>query len=214
MSVTATRVRVLIVDDRPLVSAGIQEVLGEDGSIDVIGVAATASEAMRIACAECPGVIFVDARLPEHSGFDLITQMRRTCPLTECLVLAVSDDVDNFRDALNRGAHGYLLEDASAVEICSAVQRVAAGKSHIDPAVSGYLVHIPHGNSLSGEHKLTDREIDVLRLAAQGLTNSAIARRLNLKTETIKTHLSRAFARLGARDRANAVAIGMRRGLI
>lgn len=203
----------LIVDDRPLVLAGIREMLSEDVSIEVVGVAVTATEALQRACAECPDVMLLDVRLAANTGFDLITGMRQACPLTECLVLAASDDAESFRDALGRGAHGYLLEDASRDDICSAVQRVAAGKSHIDPAVSGYLVQAPRGHSYRDEPALTSREIEVLRLAAQGLTNSAIAERLHLKTETVKTHLSRAFERLGARDRANAVAICMRRGL-
>jgi DNA-binding NarL/FixJ family response regulator len=213
MAVTAARVRVLIVDDRPLVVAGLREVLGEDASIEVVGAAVTATEAIHVARLEHPDVIFLDVRLAHDTGLGLITEMRTACPLAECLVLAVSDDAESFRDALDRGAHGYLLDDASGDEIRAAVQRVAAGKSHIDPAVSGYLVQTRRRRHDSAEPTLTSREVDVLRLAAQGLTNDAIAESLNVKTETVKTHLSRAFERLGARDRANAVAICMRRGL-
>jgi DNA-binding NarL/FixJ family response regulator len=213
MAVTAARVRVLIVDDRPLVVAGIREVLGEDASIEVIGAAVTASEAIRTVRLERPDVIFLDVRLAQDSGFSLITEMRKAWPLAECLVLAVSNDAESFRDALDRGVHGYLLDGASGDDIRSAVQRVAAGKSHIDPAVSGYLVQTRRHRHDSAEPTLTSREVDVLRLAAQGLTNDAIAESLKIKTETVKTHLSRAFERLGARDRANAVAICMRRGL-
>ena len=213
MTITANRVRVLIVDDRPLVLAGIREMLSEDAAIEVVDAAVTSAQALQMAHAACPDVMLLDIRLAKNTGFDLITEMRQACPLTECLVLAASDDAEIFRDALSRGVHGYLLDDASRNDVCSAVQRVASGKSHIDPAVSGYLVRAPRGHSYRDEPALTSREIDVLRLAAQGLTNSAIAERMNLKTETVKTHLSRAFERLGAHDRANAVAICMRRGL-
>ena len=210
---TATKVRVLIVDDRPLVLAGIREIIGDDESLEVVGAAETAPEALQMARSECPDVIFIDMRLAENAASDLITEMRRACPLSEFLALAVSDDAESFRDALDRGAHGYLLDDASRDDICSAVQRVAAGKSHIDPAVSGYLMHAPRGRHAHEEPELTTREIGVLRLAAQGLTNDAIAKSLNISTETVKTHLSRAFERIGAHDRANAVAICMKRGL-
>lgn len=213
MPLTATKVRVLIVDDHPLVLAGVGEILGGDDSIEIVGVAANAVEALESARAGCPDVIFLNVRLAKNSGFELITQVRQTLPLAECVALSVSDDAGCFRDAMDRGVHGYLLDDASRDEICLAVKRVAAGKSHIDPAVSGYLVQPRRRGTDSVESVPTSREIDVLRLAAQGMTNDAIARRLALKAETIKTHMSRAFERIGAHDRANAVAICMRRGL-
>lgn len=213
MATAATKVRVLIVDDHPLVLAGVGEILGEDVSIEIIGVAADATEALELARTGCPDVVFLDVRLGKNSGFELITQMRQTFPLAECVALSVSDDAECFRDAMDRGVHGYLLDDASRDEIRLAVQRVAAGKSHIDPAVSGYLVRPTSRGSNSGESMPTLREIDILRLAAQGMTNDAIARRLNLRIDTVKTHMSRAFERIGAHDRANAVAICMRRGL-
>ncbi|PKQ16690.1 MAG: DNA-binding response regulator [Actinobacteria bacterium HGW-Actinobacteria-7] len=214
MTTTAAKVRVLIVDDRPLVLAGIHEMLSEDSSIEVIGAATDAVQALQMTAAESPDVVFLDVRLPHRTGFDLISGGRKVSPLSEFLALAVSDDPESFRDALSRGAHGYLLDGASRDDICAAVQRVASGKSHIDPAVSGHLVQPTRARSKSDTPTLTARELDVLRLAAQGLTNGAIAQRLGVKSETVKTHLSRAFERLGARDRANAVAICMRRGLL
>lgn len=210
---TKARIRVLIVDDHPLVLEGMREVLGDDRSLEVVGAATTAQEALEIARNEGPDVVFFDTRLAENSGFDLISEMRQTLPLAEYLALAVSDDAETFLNALDRGAHGYLLDDASRDDICVAVQRVAAGKSHIDPAVSGYLLRESKDYANDDEPTPTSREIEVLRLASRGLTNDAIARRLNLKTETVKTHLSRVFERLGAHDRTNAVAICMRRGL-
>ena len=214
MSATKARVRVLLVDDHPLVLEGMREVLGDDHSLQVVGAAATAREALEIARNQDPDVVFFDTRLAENSGFDLISEMRRSFPRAEYLALAVSDDAETFLNALDRGAHGYLLDDASRDDICSAVLRVAAGKSHIDPAVSGYLLRESRDHAGADNPTPSPREIEVLRLASRGLTNDAIARRLNLKTETVKTHLSRVFERLGAHDRTNAVAICMRRGLL
>lgn len=212
MTPWAGKIRVLIVDDHPLVLAGVQAILGEDDSMEVVGTATNAAEALELASADCPDVVVLDARLAENSGFELMTEMRQKFPLAEFVVLSASDDAESFRHALDRGAHGYLLDDVSADDMCLAVRRVAAGKSHIDPTVSGYLVQSTRHGSDAAESAPSLREIDVLRLAADGLTNDAIARRLNLKTETVKTHMSRAFERIGARDRANAVAICMRRG--
>lgn len=212
MAPGAAKVRVLIVGDHPLVMAGVQVMLGDDDSIEVIGTAANAEKALELIRVGSPDVVMVDVRLAENSGYELMTETRRTFPLTEFVALAASDDAESFRHALDRGAHGYLLDGSSREDMCLAVRRVAAGKSHIDPAVSGHLVQSTSRGSNSAESVPTSRELDVLRLAADGLTNDAIARRLNLKTETVKTHMSRAFERIGARDRANAVAICMRRG--
>jgi len=155
----------------------------------------------------------VDARFKGESSGGLVSALRHASPLTECVVMSVSDDAKTFREALSHGAHGYVLDDASREDIRLAVRRVAAGRSHIDPAVSGYLMHSAHATKDVEENAVTEREIEVLRLAAQGMTNTAIADQLSITPETVKTHLSRAFERLGARDRANAVAICMRRGL-
>jgi DNA-binding NarL/FixJ family response regulator len=213
MNARATTVRVLIVSDHPLLLAGLQAVLDDDNLVAVVGMASTAAEALEVAHAEDPDVIFFDVRLAANSGFDLITEMRHTHLLTEFVALAGSDDAETFRDAMHRGVHGYLLDNASRENICLAVKRVGAGKSHIDPAVSGHLMQPYRGDPIHDGEALTPREVAVLKLAAQGLTNNAIAAQLGLKTETIKTHLSRAFERLGARDRANAVAICMRHGV-
>lgn len=192
---------------------GIRAVLEADQEFEIAGIASSASAALAIARADTPDVALVDARFKGESGADLVAELRQASPLTECLVMSVDDDAQTFRDALSHGAHGYVLDDASRDDIRLAVRRVAAGRSHIDPAVSGYLVQAAHATRHTEDMSVTSREIDVLRLAAQGMTNTAIAGHLSITPETVKTHLSRAFERLGARDRANAVAICMRRGL-
>ena len=203
----------LIVGDHPLMLDGLRAVLQADREFDVIGVASSPGTALAMARVDAPDVALIDARFKGETGADLVGELRHASPLTECVVMSVSDDVDTFREALAHGAHGYVLDGASREDIRLAVRRVAAGRSHIDPAMSGYLVQASHAGPQMNEAAVTAREIDVLRLAAQGMTNTAIADHLEITPETVKTHLSRAFERLGARDRANAVAICMRRGL-
>jgi DNA-binding NarL/FixJ family response regulator len=206
-------IRTLIVSDRPLVVDGLRAVLEADKDFEVIGTAATTGAAKATVQSQTPDVAVVDSRIDGEKGDDLVGELRHLSPLTECVVLSVSNDAGTFREALSHGAHGYLLDGASRDDIRLAARRVAAGRSHIDPGVSGFLMHSSRAGSHSSDFGLTVRELDVLRLAAQGMTNAAIADRLKIKSETVKTHLSRAFERLGARDRAHAVAICMRRGL-
>jgi DNA-binding NarL/FixJ family response regulator len=205
-------IRILIASDRPLVVDGLSSVLASEGEFQVIG-AASSAEALAVVRSQTPDVAVVDARIEGGVGDDLVGKLRQASPLTECVVLSASDDAGTFREALSHGAHGFLLEGASRDDIRLAARRVAAGRSHIDPGVSGHLMQASRNATQSKELVLTPRELDALRLAAQGMTNTAIADHLKIKPETVKTHLSRAFGRLGARDRAHAVAICMRRGL-
>ena len=204
----------MIVGDHPLMTDGLRAILEVDNEFEVIGTASSSDAALDMVSSDQPDVALIDARLEEaETGHDLIAELRHASPLTECIVMSVSDDADTLREALSHGAHGYLLDRASRGDIRMATRRVAAGGDYIDPEVSGYLVRATHTGSKPSEQALTAREIDVLRLAAQGMTNSSIASHLGIRPETVKTHLSRAFERLGARDRANAVAICMRRGI-
>jgi len=206
-------IRTLVVSDRPLVGDGLRSVLEAEEEFRVVGVAASMGEAIRSAQAETPDLAIVDSRIEGDAGDELVGKLRQTSPLTECIVLSASDDPRTFREALAHGAHGYLLEGSTREDIRTAARRVAGGRSHIDPAVSEYLVQSARSGTEGADLGLTARELDVLRLAAQGMTNTAIADRLGIRPETVKTHLSRAFERLGAKDRAHAVAICMRRGL-
>jgi DNA-binding NarL/FixJ family response regulator len=206
-------IRALILSDRPLVLEGARAILEADDDFEIVGAASSRSDAVDLARSNSPDVALVDARFTAASDGELVGELRQASPLTEFVVLSVSDDAETFRRWLSHGAHGYVLDDATGEDLRLAVRRVAAGRSHIDPAVGGYLLRRPRSAERQPEESLTPREIDVLRHAAQGMTNAAIGNRLQIAPETVKTHLSRAFERLGAHDRANAVAICMRRGL-
>ncbi len=202
-----------MVDGEPLMLEGLRSALGCDPRVEVVGAAGSAAEAIDIAAREVPDVAIVDILLPDGNGLELLLQLQAASPLTDYLVLTEADDPHTVRGALGHGARGYLLKGATCGDVRQAVARVAAGHSHIDPAVSEYL--LSNGRRRNAQAlTLTAREIDVLALVSQGLTNEAIGSQLGLGVETVKTHLSRAFERLGARDRASAVAIAIRRGLI
>lgn len=208
--------RILVVDDHPLVLRGIAAVLDSEPDFEVFEAAGT-SEARKQTENEHPDVILLDVRLSEkETGVDFIPTLLRISPTSRVIMLTAVDDDQTVTQAFKAGAQGYMLKTASARHIRSAVRHVAAGFSHVDPAVSDALIsEILQGNKdLDPPVTLSRREVDVLRLAASGLTNEQIAHRLGVTIETVKTHLSRAFVRLNANDRAHAVAISIREGLI
>jgi DNA-binding NarL/FixJ family response regulator len=212
-------IRVLVVDDHPLVLDGIAAVLAGDPELSLVGVAETGEEALALAAAEAPDVVLLDVGLGSESGLDLIEPIRRAAPLARIVMLTVADDAYSVQEALRRGARGYVLKGSSREDVRMAVHRVSDGFAHVDAAVSDYLVREAEASRRSAASDdaaptLTRRQLEIIRMVAAGLTNDAIASLIGVTSETVKTHLSRAFARLGARDRASAVAICMRRGLL
>ncbi|MFA5843333.1 MAG: response regulator transcription factor [Coriobacteriia bacterium] len=209
-------VHVMVVDDHPLVLEGIRALLDGDPDMEVVATAGNITEALREVERTSPDVVLLDVQLASESGLDLIGRVLEIVPTARVMMLTVADDAYTVQESLRRGAKGYVLKGDSADEIRAAVHRVATGFAHIDPGVSGHLLTkaMHRSGNEEPEVRITRRELDVLRLAAKGLTNESIARDLGVTVETVKTHLSRAFARLGAKDRAHAVAIGMRKGLL
>jgi DNA-binding NarL/FixJ family response regulator len=209
----------MIVDDHPLVLDGIAAVLAGDPELTLVGVAETGEAALALASSEAPDVVLLDVGLGAESGLDLIEPLIRAAPLARIVMLTVADDAYSVQESLRRGARGYVLKGASREDVRLAVHRVSDGFAHVDAAVSDYLVRGAEASrrptSLDdAAPTLTRRQLEIIRMAAAGLTDDAIASLLGVTPETVKTHLSRAFARLGARDRASAVAICMRRGLL
>jgi DNA-binding NarL/FixJ family response regulator len=212
-------IRVLVVDDHPLVLDGIAAVLAGDPELTLVGTAETGERALAIASTEAPDVVLLDVGLGAESGLDLIEPLSKAAPLAHVVMLTVADDAYSVQEALRRGARGYLLKGSSREDVRTAVHRVAHGFAHVDAAVSDYLVREAEASRRAAAPDdivptLTRRQLEIIRMVAAGLTNDAIASLLGVTSETVKTHLSRAFARLGARDRASAVAICMRRGLV
>ena len=219
-------IRVLIADDQPVVRDGLAMLLGLIDDVEIVATAADGIEAVERARAERPDIVLMDLRMPRLEGADATRQILAAHPETRVLVLTTYADDQFLFPALQAGARGYLTKDATAEEIEHAIRALIAGQTHLDPAVQQRLVTAvldqgpptPGGeptptSALSLPDELTPREIEVLKLIADGLSNSEIADKLVLSNATVKTHINRIFYKTGARDRAQAVRYAYKHGL-
>jgi DNA-binding NarL/FixJ family response regulator len=201
-------IRVAIADDQPVVRDGLVMLLGLTDGIEIVGTAADGAQAVELVRESKPDVVLMDLRMPELDGVEATRTLRTTTPETQVLVLTTYADDDSLFPALQAGARGYLTKDASAEEIEQAIRAVAAGHTHLDPAIQRRLVAaVLEAPSSPGElpDDLTPREIEVLKLIAGGLSNAEIAAALVVSAATVKTHVNHIFQKTGARDRAQAV---------
>ena len=212
-----SRLRVVIADDQPMMRAGFKAVLEATGSIDVVAEAGTGEEAVAAAEAHAPDVVLMDIRMP---GMDGIEATRRL-PRRRVLILTTFGLDEYIIEALRAGASGFLLKDAPTREVVEAVRAVAAGDAVLAPAVTRQLLdqvgrRLPAAVSRTPEglDRLTDREQEVLRMLAVGMTNAEIAAGLVVSEPTVKTHVSNLLGKLGLRDRVQAVIYAYESGLI
>ncbi len=202
-------VRVLLVDDHPVVRDGLRGVLEGAGGFEVVGEAGDGAQALRMVGAARPDVVLMDLRMPVLDGVGATARMRAEHPGVPVLVLTTFDrDADIVR-AIDAGATGYLLKDAPREELHRAVRAAARGETVLAPAVAARLVGRLRG---PGSGELSARERDVLRHVARGCTNREIAAALHVSEATVKTHLLNAFAKLGVDDRTAAVVTALERG--
>ena len=209
-------IRVLIADDQTAVREGLAMLVALTDDIEVVGTAADGLEAIKLASELQPDVVLMDLRMPEMDGVDATRTIRTTLLDTHVLVLTTYADDESLFPALHAGAHGYLTKDASAEEIERAIHAVANGQTHLDPAiqqrlVSAVLETTKEARTLPDE--LTNRELEVLKLIAAGLSNPEIAAALVVSNATVKTHINHIFQKTGARDRAQAVRYAYQHGL-
>jgi DNA-binding NarL/FixJ family response regulator len=216
---TADRIRVLIVDDQRVVRDGLTMLIGLIDGVEVIGTASDGVEALERATAELPDVVLMDLRMPRMEGAQATREILDALPDTKVLVLTTYADDESLFPALQAGARGYLTKAASAEEIEQAIRALAAGRTHLDPAVQQRLVEaVQHPASARTGYgtqpdELTARESEVLKLIASGLSNAEIAESLVVSNATVKTHVNRIFSKTGARDRAQAVRYAYERGI-
>lgn len=204
-------IRLLIVDDHPVVRDGLRGIFADDPAIVVVGEASDGAEARAIVERQAVDVVLMDLRMPGIGGAEAIRALRAASPAPHVLVLTTYDSDRDVLPAIEAGATGYLLKDAPREELVRAVQATARGEAVLSPAVAGRLmgqVRGPAGAALS------EREHEVLGLIAQGASNSAIAAALFISEATVKTHLLHLYAKLGVRDRAGAVGEAYRRGML
>jgi DNA-binding NarL/FixJ family response regulator len=218
-------IRVLIADDQPVVRDGLAMLLGLIDDVEIVATAADGIEAVERARDERPDIVLMDLRMPRLEGAAATREILTSLPDTRVLVLTTYADDEFLFPALQAGARGYLTKDATADEIEQAIRALAAGQTHLDPAVQQRLVHAvldrtpqtpttltpPPPTEFPDE--LTPREAEVLKLIAAGLSNSEIADTLVLSNATVKTHVNRIFYKTGARDRAQAVRYAYQHGL-
>ena len=209
-------IRVVIADDQRAVREGLAMLVGLTDDIEVVGTAANGVEALELTRDLRPDVVLMDLRMPEMDGADATHRIRATLPNTQVLILTTYADDDSLFPALQAGARGYLTKDASAEEIERAIRHVADGYTHLDPAIQQRLVAAAlstTGRDRTLPDELTNREVEVLKLIAAGLSNAEIAAALVVSAATIKTHINHIFQKTGARDRAQAVRYAYQHGL-
>lgn len=199
--------RVMIVDDHPIVREGLRGMLAAEPDIEVAGEAASGDEAVALVPRVRPDVVLMDLRMPSGDGVSAIDRL----PGHRILVLTTfQDDADIVR-AIEAGAAGYLLKDASRADLAAAVRDAAAGRRVLSPEVSARLAAV---DQTPAPPVLSAREAEVLALVAEGLTNAQIGERLYIGQATVKTHLLRIFTKLGVSDRTAAVMTALQHGLI
>jgi len=204
-------ITVLIVEDHPIVREGVTMVLERERDIDVVGAADTISEGLRLAAKLNPDVILLDLKLPDADAFDGVASFARERRSIVVFTAYEADD-DVFR-AIRGGARGYLLKGSPAAEIAKAVRQVHAGESYLSPRIAAKLVEgVTQPRGRTG--LLSARERGVLRLVAAGQSNRQIAAALSISERTVKFHVTGIFNKLGADNRAQAVAVASERGLL
>ncbi|MFG1622503.1 response regulator [Kribbella sp. NPDC049227] len=213
------KIRVLVADDQTLVRTGFRVILEAEGDIEVVAEADTGTEAIRQAELVRPDVILMDIRMPELDGLSATEQIRRRPDPPTIVVLTTFDQNEYVYRALRAGAAGFLLKDSPSSRLVAAVRAAATGDSLIEPSITQRLVERfvepvePDGRP-EKLAALTDRELDVLRLIARGLSNAEIAAELVVAETTVKTHVARLLTKLGIRDRVQAVVVAYETGFV
>ena len=202
---------VLLADDHPVVREGLRGMIDAEPDLTVVGEAGSGAEAIALAQSLCPDVILMDLRMPDVDGVTATERIVAALPRTRIVVVATYESDTDILRAVEAGAAGYLLKDATRAELADAVRDAARGKTVLAPTVADRLVRfVRQPTSVS----LSAREVEVLGQVAKGQTNADIGRQLHISEATVKTHLLRAFQKLGVSDRTAAVTTAMSLGLL
>ena len=210
-------IKVLIADDHPMFREGVRSMLRREGSVELVGEAATGSSAIALAAELQPDVILMDVHMPDVNGIEATRRILHQHPHIHVLVLTMFEDDDSVFAALRAGARGYLLKGADKAEIVRAINGVASGEAIFGPAIAQRLIaffaapQTPAPPPVLPE--LTDREREILMLMTQGFSNHAIADRLVVSLKTIRNNVSNIFSKLQVADRAQAMSVARKAGL-
>ena len=212
-------IRVAVVDDQELFRRGLTMLLGVEDDIEVVGEASDGVAATELAATAVPDIILMDVRMPKRSGIEACVAIKDVAPTARIIMLTVSDEEADLYDAVKNGASGYLLKDSSIDEVAQAIRVVADGQSLISPSMAIKLLDEFKQMSRTDRQqvptpRLTDRELEVLKLVAQGLNNREIAKRLFISENTVKNHVRNILEKLQLHSRMEAVMYAVREKLL
>ena len=215
------RLRVLVVDDHALFRRGLQTILELESDLELIGEASDGAEAVARSQELMPDVILMDVRMPKRSGIEATAQIKDILPHAKILMLTISDDEADLYDAIKAGASGYLLKEIPIEEVADAIRSVWAGQSRISPSMASKLLNEFSAMAKASTDrpqvptpKLTDREMEVLRLVAKGMNNRDIAKDLYISENTVKNHIRNILEKLHLHSRMEAVVYAVREKMI
>ncbi len=217
----ADPIRVLVVDDHALFRRGLEMVLAQEPDIEVVGEAGDGAEAVALATSSTPDIVLMDVRMPRRGGIDATTAIKSAVPSAKIIMLTISDEEGDLYDAIKAGAMGYLLKEIPIDEVAVAVRAVHEGQSLISPSMASKLltefasmVRKSDERQPLDSPRLTDREMEVLRLVAKGLNNRDIAKQLFISENTVKNHIRNILEKLQLHSRMEAVVYAVREKLL
>ena len=216
MSVATRAVRVLIADDQTLFRAGLARLLNEDPRVEVVGQATDGADAAKLAAKQKPDVVLMDLKMPKTDGIEATRLILEADPGVKVLILTTFETDSQVIQALKAGASGYVLKDSSAEAIVSSIVAVMSGEKVMASAVANRVLEMLSGTTTPKEFYdgLTNREIEILKLLANGMANKQIAYRLKISEKTVRNHVSNTYEKLGIYDRSQAVLYAVRKGLV
>lgn len=216
MAVATSAARVMVVDDQTLFRTGLTSLLSEDSRVEVVGQAVDGADAVKLAIKLKPDVVLMDIKMPNLDGIEATRQIVEQVPGTKVLVLTTFETDSHVIQALKAGASGYVLKDSSVSAIISSVIAVMSGERVMASVVANRVLEMLTGTATPKEFYdgLTNREIEILKLLANGMANKQIAFRLKISEKTVRNHVSNMYEKLGIYDRSQAVIYAVKKGLV
>ena len=211
MPVSESKLRIVIADDHTVVRSALRMLLEAEPDIEVVAEAGDAGDALRYVRGHRPDVLILDLNMPGVPSLEILPELKEASPETGVVILTMQSETEFARRALDAGAGGYVLKEAADSELMQAIHAVADGETYLQPTLG---VRMARESTRSGEDELSEREIEVLRLVAEGYSNREIAGALHLAEGTVKNHVSTLLVKLNARDRTNAVLRALHEGLL
>jgi DNA-binding NarL/FixJ family response regulator len=205
-------IRIVVVDDHPVVRHGLVSMLNYEKDLEVVGEAGDGKQAVKVILDQVPDVVLLDLRMPELSGIEVLKQIRPLQPQIKFLVLTTYDTDEYIVPALSAGAQGYLLKDASPDELLRAIHLLREGGAPLEPSIAARLLESMSEPKES--EALSPRELEVVGLLVAGASNKQIAAGIHLSENTVKSHIRHIFGKLNVQSRAEAVAVALKRGLV